>query len=165
MYHTKLVFIAVLLSLFSVTAVHAQVALTASGGGGAGSRGSFSYSIGQALYTSLRGSSGIAPLGVQQPYPARLKTGLEKATAGTLKCTAYPNPVSDFLTLKIDDSKASSNSTLTYRLYDLSGKLLEMKRINKSETAISMRGLAASAYHLEISSNKNESMTLTIIKK
>jgi hypothetical protein len=52
----------------------------------------------------------------------------------------------------------------SYQLYDLNGKLLENKKLEKCETIISMDELARSVYFLKVIDNKTEVRTFKIVK-
>ncbi|MDZ7649057.1 MAG: hypothetical protein U5K54_18860 [Cytophagales bacterium] len=79
--------IALLLSL-GLHSLHAQVAVPAAGGNAAGSGGTVSYTVGQAVYT-VEGSNGSVAQGVQQPYKISIITGLDDAKEITLRYDAY----------------------------------------------------------------------------
>ena len=55
-------------------------------------------------------------------------------------------------------------NNLSYQLYDISGKLLENRKIAGSETTISMEILETATYLLKIYDNKTEIKTFKIIK-
>lgn len=139
----------------------AQEAISASGGNASGSGGSVSYSVGQLVYTSNTGTSGSVAQGVQQPYEISVMTGIEETKGITLQCSAYPNPTAGHLKLKVENYKTDN---LTYRLYDIDGRLLENKKIDGDETSISMETLTSSAYFLKVISNNKEIKTFKIIK-
>ena len=99
--------------------------------------------------------------GVQQPFEISIVTELEEAKDISLNFSAYPNPATDLLKLKIENNKTGN---LTYLLYDISGKLLENKKMEESETNISMRTLSPSTYFLIIKDDNKEVKTFRIIK-
>ena len=92
---------AIFLLAIGLTGLKAQQATTTSGGNASGSGGSASYSVGQVVYTTNTGAGGSVSQGVQQPYEISIVSGIEEQGI-TLTCTAYPNPTTDYLTLKID---------------------------------------------------------------
>jgi len=110
-----------------LSTLQAQEAIPASGGNASGSGGSVSYSIGQMVYSTNTGTNGSVAQGVQQPYEISEVIGLEEAKGINLKCIAFPNPTTDFLTLKVDVSATLKFQTLNYQLYDISGKFIESK--------------------------------------
>jgi hypothetical protein len=141
-------------------AIRAQNAIPASGGNATGS-GTVSYSIGQFVYTTNTGTNGTVAQGVQQPFEISVITSIEQAKDITLVCAAYPNPASDFLTLKVENYDTES---LSYKLFDSNGKLLESKKVSGHETIISMANLLSSLYFLKVLDNQKEIKSFKIIK-
>jgi opacity protein-like surface antigen len=152
---------ALFLVCLSLLAVHAQEAITASGGNATGSGGSVSYTVGQVVYTSIASTSGSVGQGVQQPYKISLVTGLEEAAGITLQYSAYPNPTTNYVTLRVDDFNITG---LTYQLSDLNGKQLESKKVNGIETAIDMSDFAPAIYLLKVVGINKELKTFKVIK-
>ncbi len=84
--------------------IQAQNTIPASGGNASGGGGTVSYSVGQIVYTTNTSvSSGSVAQGVQQPFEISVITAIEQAEDITLVCSVYPNPASDFLTLKVEN--------------------------------------------------------------
>ncbi len=79
----------------------------------------------------------------------------------TLQCSAYPNPTIDFLTLKVENY---NNENISFQLYDLSGILIQNKKLEGNETHISMNHLVPATYFLKVVENKKEIKTFKIIK-
>jgi len=140
----------------------AQNTIPSTGGNASGSGGSVSYSVGQVVFTTSSSSVGSVSQGVQQPYEISVVTGLEEAKDIILSYSAYPNPVTDYLTLKIENYEYDNFSI---RLFDSNGKLLQSKKLTGIETTISMTNLLPSLYFLKIIENQKEIKTFKIIKK
>ncbi|MBA7550129.1 hypothetical protein ES705_42635 [subsurface metagenome] len=121
-----------------LTGLQAQETIPATGSNASGSGGSVSYSVGQVIYTTNTGTNGSIAQGVQQPYEISVVSGIGKAKDINLICTAYPNPTTDFLTLKVENY---DNENLFYQLFDISGQLLESKKLKGNETTITMANL------------------------
>jgi len=155
----------ILLGLIISLAVNAQEAIPVTGGNASGSSGSVSYTIGQVAYITNNGTNGTVAQGVQQPFEISVITGIEQAKSINLNCSAYPNPTTDYLTLKVDNIEPS---TLNFQLYDINGKLLENKQITSIESIISMKNLVAATYILKVIqmkySSSQEVKTFKIIK-
>jgi hypothetical protein len=156
---------AVILFSLALNGLQAQQTIPSSGGDASGSGGSVSYSIGQMVYTTNTGTNGSVAQGVQQPFEISVVTSVDEAKDITLQCTAYPNPATDLLTLKIDASAKLSIQSLSYQLFDVSGKLLETKKVEGSETSIAMGSLVPATYFLKVIQNNKEIKTFKIIKK
>jgi hypothetical protein len=147
------------------TGIHAQVAIPASGGNASGSGGSVSYSVGQVVYNTNTGNNGSVTQGVQQAYEFFVVTGLEEATGIMLNLSVYPNPTTDFLTLKVDVSTQLNFQSMSYQLYDLNGKLIENKNLTGNEASIDMKNRVPASYFLKVIDVNKEVITFKIIKK
>lgn len=165
MQNKKSQLIAVILFMLLLSNLQAQEAIPASGGIATGSNGSISYSIGQVVFTTITGVNGIVPLGVQQPYEFLMRPGPGNVEKPITYCMVYPNPVTDFLTLKVENGINLSLSTFSFQLSDMGGKLIEKKKIIANETIIPMMNLVPSVYQLIVIENNNEIITFKIIKK
>ena len=155
----KKVKLSVLLLSLGLT-VQAQQATTATGGNAMGSGGTVAYSVGQIVYTTYTGSNGSVAQGVQQPYEISIVQGIEENSI-QLELTAYPNPTTNYLTLNVGNFQLS---TLSFQLYDISGKLIESRKIISSSETIAMENLPTATYFLKVSNNNNEVKTFKIIK-
>lgn len=141
--------------------LHAQEVITTTGGNASGSGGSVSYTVGQIVYNSNAGSNGSVSQGVQQPFEISVISGLDEGEGINLTCSAYPNPTTDFLTLKVGVIKTEN---LAYQLYDIGGKLLVSNKVEGNETTICMSNLVQSVYFLKLTNNNKEIKTFKIIK-
>ncbi len=162
MKHKKLKLIAALLSGLALTTLQAQEVKPASGGDASGNGGSVSYSVGQVTYTTNTGTNGSVSQGVQQPYEISTVTGIEEAKGINLSCSAYPNPATDYLMLKIENYTIDK---LFFQLYSTNGKLIENTKLTGSETKIDMSNLNTAVYFLKIIQNNKEVKIFKIIKK
>lgn len=161
MRYKKVKLSALLLLGIKLTALQAQDVIPVSGGNASGSGGSVSYSVGQVVYTTNTGTTGSVAQGIQQPYEISIVTGLEGAKGINLVCSAYPNPATDFVKLKIENYKTEN---LAYQLYDINGKLLKNKKVESNEMIISLENLVHAAYFLKVTDKDKEIKTFKIIK-
>ena len=145
-----------------MTGLQAQTSVNATGGNASGSGGSVSYSVGQVVYTTNTGTNGSVAQGVQQPFEISEVTGIKEAKGITLQCSAYPNPTTDFLTLKIE---GNVKMQYTASLFDMNGKLLKSKIADGIETTISMKTFVPATYFLKVIQGEKEVKTFKIIKK
>ena len=141
-------------------AAQAQQATTATGGNASGSGGTVAYSVGQIVYTTNTGTTGSEAQGVQQPYEISIVLGI-KDNSIKLELTAYPNPTTNYLILHAGKAELS---TLNFQLFDISGKLIESRKIISSTETIAMANLASATYFLKVTNNNNEVKTFKIIK-
>ena len=138
---------------------YAQHATTASGGNAKGSGGSVAYSVGQAAYTAITSPTGSVSQGVVQSYNIVID-GI-KETALNILLTVYPNPTASNLTLQIKDFE---NAKLSYKLFDLQGRLLESKKVIGNETQIYTNALPSATYFLKVLQNNKKIQSFKIIK-
>ena len=113
------------------------------------------------MYHKHGGSNGSVAQGVQQPFEISVVTGLEEAKGINLSVSAYPNPTTDFLNLKVGNY---DNTNLSYQLFDISGKLLETKKLVGNQTNIVMSNLVPATYFVKVTDGNKEVKTFKIIK-
>ena len=156
--NTLLVFLAFSLS-FSVQAQTSHQVLSATGGDASGSGGTVAYSVGQIVYTTNTGNTGSVAQGVEQAYEIS-SVGI-KETALNISLSVFPNPTSDFLTLKVEDY---NNEALSYNLLDEQGKLVMNEQITNQDTQVAMSSLARGAYFINVLQANKKIQTFKIIK-
>jgi len=156
--NTLLVFLAFSLS-FSVQAQTSHQVLSATGGDASGSGGTVAYSVGQIVYTTNTGNTGSVAQGVEQAYEIS-SVGI-KETALNISLSVFPNPTSDFLTLKVADY---NNEALSYNLLDEQGKLVMNEQITNQDTQVAMSSLARGAYFINVLQANKKIQTFKIIK-
>ena len=155
---------ALLLLVIGLTGIQAQEiheAIPASGGNASGSGGSVAYSTGQVVYLTRAGTNGSVAEGIQQPYEISEITGLDEAKNIILTVLAYPNPVTEYLTLTVEPLELSA---LSFQLYNVDGNLLLSRKIISNETNIAMGNLAPSTYFVKVTQNDKEIKAFKIIK-
>lgn len=138
----------------------AQQATAAAGGDATGSGGAVTYLVGQIFYTTYTGTTGSVAQGVLQPYEISIELGIDNDSIN-LELTAYPIPTNNYLTLNIGKTDLS---TLNFQLYDISGKLIESRKIINSTETIEIENLPNATYFLKVGNNINEVKTFKIIK-
>tara|TARA_B100000767_G_scaffold274877_1_gene309372 strand:+ start:1122 stop:1610 length:489 start_codon:yes stop_codon:yes gene_type:complete len=150
----------VVCAFFSASVTHAQQAVSASGGNAIGSGGSSSYTVGQVAFSTNIGSNGSVAQGVQIPYEFSTIVGLE-ATGINLELKAYPNPANNVIHLSISDYK---NGGISYRIYNIQGKLLIDNPVKENLTSILLRDFSGGVYLLNVLDNNELIKTFRIIK-
>ncbi len=158
MKNTILFFLSFLFS-FSLKAQTSHQVLSASGGDATGSGGSVAYSVGQIVYTTSTGTTGSVAQGVEQAYEI-YSVGIKETTLN-ISLSVFPNPTSDFLTLKVEDY---NNEALSYNLIDEQGKLILSAQITNQETQVAMSTLARGSYFINIVQANKKIQTFKIIK-
>lgn len=161
MFFKKSQFILLFTIAISCVGLHAQVATPVTGGKASGTGGTVSYTVGQVGYETSTGLTGSVAPGVQQPYEIYVVASTVITGLIDLVYTVYPNPATERVQLKIDNYDVSG---LEYQLFDMTGKLLQSKKIVSSETSIPLQTLSHSTYFLKIIKNNKEIKTFKIIK-
>lgn len=143
------------------TNVNGQYSVNSSGNSIASAGGSLSYSIGQVTCQTRTGTNASVIEGVQQPFEIYAITAIEEVNNITLSFSAYPNPATEFLQLKVE---TESLKDLSYQLIDINGKLLQNEKIISSQSSIIMSNLAPATYFVKVFQEKKEIKTFKIIK-
>ncbi len=156
----------ILCSLFvfgpELTGLQAQIAITAAGGDASESgQGSVSWSVGQVVYTTSTGRTGSLSQGVQQSFDISVVNDMKETSGINIMVSAYPNPATDHLILRIDNFEVSN---LTCQLYRNDGNLLYSKVITGYVTKIDMSNLVPAIYFLKVTEQKEEVKTFRILK-
>jgi hypothetical protein len=157
MKHTKTI-LNITFLLLGLGGLHAQETVAAAGGEATGIGGIVSYSTGQVVYTVNTGANGSLAQGVQQPYGISTTVGISE-TAFNLELSVYPNPTTNYLTLKVEKTEG-----LTFQLHDLQGKVIESKTVSSTSTNISLEGQPTATYFLNLVKNNQLVKTFKIIK-
>lgn len=147
--------------VMGMAGLYAQDAVPASGGDASGNGGTVSYTVGQVFYGMQKGSESSVAQGVQQPFEILVVTGIEQAKFIQLSCSVYPNPTTDYVTLKVQNYHSDD---LAYQLFDPDGRLIERKKIGSEEETIPMSELSASIYFLKVLDGGVDVKTFKIIK-
>ncbi len=157
--------IAFLISVLSFTLLNviatAQENTVTSGGNATGAGGLVSFTIGQVFHQTHDGNEGTVAEGVQQPYEIFVITSVEDAADIHLAMSAFPNPVSERLTLVVDESVDFSVAGYYFRLFDISGREIQIDR----QTEIDMSGLIPAVYFIRIRDSQQELKVFKIVKK
>jgi len=156
----KQLFLTATLLVIGFTTTQAQQETTATGGNASGSGGTVAYSVGQIVYTTNTGTNGSVAQGVQQPYEISIVLEIKEHQI-SLVMQVYPNPTTDYLTLNVGNFELS---TLNYQLFDITGKLIESKKISSTIETIRMDNLSSATYLLKVVNNNKEVKTFKIIK-
>ena len=123
---------------------------------------SISFTIGQPFYEIIddEGLGTITP-GVQQVY-LTVQPEVTPVTEYEFKFNieAYPNPVTNFLTLHID----YHNEDMNYVIVDNNGRRIRESSIESSITEIDMNNVAPSLYFLQVYCRDKRVQTFKIVK-
>ena len=157
----KLHILTIAMCMMNLIFVNAQNVIPSSGGNIIGSGGNVSYSVGQIVHTTNSGINGSSAQGIQQPYEISVVSVIEETKGISLDCLVYPNPAKEMITLEINNYKADN---LSFQLYNISGAILENRKIKSKETTIQMKEFIPSTYFLKVMEENNEIKIFKIIK-
>lgn len=143
----------------SIISIQAQQTTVSAGGDASGIGGTFSYSIGQVVYTYNYGTDVIVAQGVQQPFEISI-LGLDNYHINLVMQT-YPNPTKDYLVLNVH---ALDLSNMIFQLYDVNGRLIETRTMFSPIETICMMNLPSTVYLLKVINNNKEVKSFKVIK-
>ena len=142
--------------------VRAQSGVVAGGGKVSGSGGNVSYSIGQVNDITIKNNVRTVTQGLQQPFEIFV---IEEDSIirkdFQISATAYPNPASAYLRLRIDEGKIED---LYYKIFDEQGRLISQQKIVDKLTTISLNELGNSLYFVKVYKSIFLMKTFKIIK-
>ena len=120
--------------LLATHLLFAQETLSSTGGDASGTGGSSSYTVGLVFYTYNSSSVGSVSQGVQQVFEIQT---LSNPALLTVQLTAviYPNPITDYVVLKITDTALEN---LRYTFFDFNDESIASKTITISNILINM---------------------------
>lgn len=140
----------------------AQQTVPVSGGNINGSGGSGVFTVGQMNYGSITDKNNVSVVkGIQQPIEVNQPVSVDPSFNMAVKCSVSPNPTSDFVYLKIDDTKFKEYS---FELIDLNGKPLISNPITENSTEIDLREFISANYLIKIMHQNKIITTFKIFK-
>lgn len=151
----------VILNFTWATALNGQQTISAAGGNVMSSAGSVSYTIGQTFFTTHSGTSGSVAEGVQHPYET-LVVSVTDQVHEIFHLNIFPNPTADFL---IIENTAESISEYRLFLQDISGRLLEERKLSGAKELLEVNHLIPGTYFLTIFNSEGKSANFKILKK
>jgi len=158
----KLKFSGFVLLFLGLSHLQAQEATTTAGSEAIGSGGMASYTVGQVGYTTNEGTNGnTVAQGMQQPFEISVVTGITEAKGIKLEVLAYPNPTTDYLSVKVENYETAN---LQYMVFDINGKLLQTVKATGKETQIETGKLVPANYFVKVLDNNSEIKVFKIIK-
>ena len=114
-------------------------------------------------YAHVRDSCGATSLSVwlTVPFTTSSPTGFNNVPTGNFALTAFPNPVKDEVTIKID---GTTSGTEQVQLIDISGKLIKADQTDTNTLNMSMAGLPAGIYLIRYT-DAEHTQTIKVIKQ
>ena len=147
------------LMMLSVMILSAQSDVVPVGGTATGSGGTVTYTVGQiAVQTYSNGTFTISE-GVQQPYEIQI-IGVDDYPGITLNAMVYPNPTVGNVQLTINNEQLEGE----VKVFDMNGKFLFSKRIERQNTEIPMSDLATGTYFVNVLDGTQVLKTFKVVK-
>ena len=134
--------------------------ISTAGGSFENSSGSICFTLGECIIATH--ASAVEGMMLTQGFQQSRLTIVSSPSIKNqdVEILAYPNPAKDFVVLEMSKFQGFS-----YRLYDISGRVLEMGEVISSAYEISFTDLAPSIYILKIYRNEEELQAFKIIKR
>jgi len=147
------------LLLILASRITAQTVISANGGTTTTAGTQVSWTIGEPVIATVSDANNMLTQGFQQ---SKLTvTAINEVQVSGVKIKVYPNPTANFVTVHF--SKILEN--LEYLLFDLSGKLLEQKGIESSDTKIEMAKYSSDSFILKLNNGQLPLQTFKIVKR
>lgn len=117
------------------------------------------WSIGELLTETYSGNLNMLTQGFHQGK--YIITGVNLIEDLQLEITAFPNPVTDFVLIKIGSEKVEN---FRFIISDIDGKILQTGKFDENQKQINLAGKSVGTYLLAILSNKAIVKTFKIVK-
>lgn len=117
------------------------------------------WSIGELVTETYTGAQNTLTQGFHQG--TYIVTSIDENPLLDFSIVAFPNPTSDFISLKVESSKVES---LQFTITDISGKILQNGNFTNEPEQINFSSYAAGTYIVTISQNNQILKSFQIIK-
>ena len=124
-----------------------QSSFVSAGGDSSSPKGSLSGSIGQVSTKYATSSVGSVSQGVQVVYDV-LTVGIDNYPLISLQMEVFPNPTVSGVSLSMADSQEIGGCSA--KLYDATGKTLQVLEITDAKTYIQMQNYIPGVYYLNV---------------
>ena len=148
------------LGFATLLGAQAQSAVVTSGGNTTGN-GTVSYTVGQTVFAPITSAKGNIETGVQHAYQITV-VGMADEMRISLRAIAYPNPTTDFLSLRVD---GMNTRDMRYTVLSLGGQTLMSDKLAGEVTSIDMTALQPDVYLLQVTDGTQTLKTFKIVKK
>ncbi len=148
-----------LILVFSIC-IHAQEVVTTAGDIYTSSSGSICFTVGEPVSETCEGTLNSLTQGFHQSD--LIITSVFDLPISTIKISAYPNPVLNFVILKTENRLQAN---MHVRVFDLNGKPLYQKPITSNEIQIPFSSYASATYLLIVFKGDLRLKTFKIEKK
>ncbi len=149
-----------LLCLALAASLNAQEAVTSAGGSGTVQGLAVSWSIGEVVTETFKGTALTLTQGVQQPQKIEIVNSSPELPGYII--AAYPNPASDYVTVSVS---GDATRPIAVKIFDTTGRVRYVSQIADSELRIPVSNLPAGMYVLQLTDKKKNIQTFKLIKK
>jgi hypothetical protein len=118
------------------------------------------WSIGELQTETYAGSQNTLTQGFHQG--TYIITGIDENPLLKFSVTAFPNPASEFIMLKVKSEKFNE---MQYTITDLSGKVLQTGKLLNETKQINFANYAVGTYFISVSQNDRRVQSFQVIKK
>ena len=147
------------LLLLGLNSSFAQKVVSANGGTATVAGTVVSWTIGEPITATVSDGTTTLTQGFQQ---SKLTvTAVNEIQVSGVEIKVYPNPTSNYVTVHY--SKVVEKPI--YRLFDLSGRLIQQKNIESTDEKIDMTEYSGGSYILKLNSGQQPLQTFKIIKR
>ncbi len=155
----KTIYYLTTLLFFAVSSATAQKIISANGGTATAPGTEVSWTIGEPITATV--SDGTTTL-TQGFHQTKLTvTAVNEIQVPDVKIKVYPNPTSDFVMMHLNKTVEKT----TYLLFDITGKLIQQKNMESTDTKIDLNGVANGSYILKLKGGQRPLQTFKIIKR
>ena len=120
------------------------------------SGGSYTVAITKLGCTGTSAATVVTQTGVKE------ETGTTNSSAMSFELSAYPNPVTDVLTINV---QGIENIDGTIQVMDYNGRLMTNKEMKHASTTVDMTGFASGVYLVRYKDNEGRTGTIKITKQ
>jgi len=140
--------------------ISAQELISAAGGQYATGTKSIDWSLGEVVIATFSEGDYVLTQGFHQSNVT--VTAIDEIPGTGLHVTVYPNPASDYVTVRLADTPPEGTG---YGLYDFSGQRLFGGDLSDHEKTLSFHTLDAGVYFLRIYKDRQAAGTFKIVKQ
>jgi len=121
-----------------------------------------SWTVGEAVTATVSDGTNTLTQGFHQSE--LIITAIGELLNSDLVLKVYPNPTQDFVNIHF--SKLIDETSYSYSLFDLNGKLLEQKNITTNDVKLSIARFAEGSYLLKLSGENHQPLqSFKIVKR
>ena len=154
----KLLFVVAL--SFMLVGMHAQEAVSSSGGSFSTATNSASWTVGQPVAGTLEGSTHTLMQGFQQNYMTI--TSVEDEALTDMSIKAFPNPSHNYVNIRFEEVQLDAPRVIS--LVDMTGRELLREETREPMVRIKMSTYEPAVYFIKITCEDKELRTFKIVK-